>query len=178
MTSPNFGIVEQYGDMFDMHVSGAIPSLGSRYRAGLQIGQNYIQGFIPDLSTIQMSGTNIILDNMGYILTNIEMYQPSWYFEFQQPLLKNWYGYPGPFSVAPDRPQREIHRDFRERNDRDINYRLYKVYFDWYIAYHSREIFSESVSIAKCLSADQTKTCLQPRGAFRPRPSHDHEYRI
>lgn len=151
VTSSNFGIVEQYGDMFDMNVSGAIPALGSRYRAGIQIGQTYIQGYLPDISTIEMSGTNIVLDNMGYILTNVEMYQPSWYFEFQQPLLKNWMGILDRFPLRQTDLNREITEISVNETIETIIIDLYKVYFDWYVAYHSREIFAESVSNSESL---------------------------
>jgi outer membrane protein TolC len=143
----NTGIVEQWTDDFDLSVSKVIPQLGTKMKAGLSYQQNIASSMIPDYTSLQIvGGTNISTNNLKYTLMDNSAFNPQFYFQLSQPLLRNWFGILDRFPIKQTEFNRVITEETINESIENIIINLYQIYFEWYSVYHQYRIFVENVN--------------------------------
>ncbi len=142
----DIGVIEQKGDQFDMHLAGIVPKTGTRLKLGTSYTQSDSLWMIPTNVNFNMSGTSVSIDSFESGLSNIQTYQPEIYLEFSQPLLKNWLGVLDQFPLEQANLNKDIQMETVQESIESIVMELYKIYFDWYLAYHQYKILEINVA--------------------------------
>ncbi len=142
----NAGIVEQWSDDFNLSLSKVIPQLGTKMKAGISYQQTKASSMIPDYTSLQIvGGTNISTNNLKYMMIDNSAFNPEFYFQLSQPLLRNWFGILDRFPIKQAEFNRMITEETINESIENIIMNLYLIYFEWYSVYHQYQIFVENV---------------------------------
>ena len=84
-------------------------------------------------------------------------YNPVFYVNLTQPLLKNWFGLVDSYPLRQAKLNKLIVKETVTESLEQINFRLCELYLDWYAAYQQKAIYEENVQNSEKLVEQITK---------------------
>lgn len=118
----------------------AIPGLGARLRAGFEYTRKHL--------SLGDSPFNSLLAGNKQSVT---IYNPEFYVELQQPLLKNWLGIVDEFPIRQAKLNRLVMQETVDESIETILSDLYGLYLNWYHAHRQFETLEKNAANGEAL---------------------------